>query len=384
MAQAGVVIVGGGQAGYQTAASLRSEGFDGPITLVGSEPGVPYQRPPLSKALLLGKTDAERALLRPASWYSDHQIGLIVDTQVESIDRLARFVRTSAGSAIPYDYLVLATGARNRELPIAGVLYLRTLEESLRVKERLGTADTLLIVGGGFIGLEVAAAARALGKRVTVREAGARLMARAVCPEISEYFRVTHEANGVEVVLNASGDLPQADLIVAGIGVRPNTELAERAGLAVGNGIRVNEHLQTDDPSIYAIGDCAEYPNPFAGGLARLESVQNAVDQALCVARAIVGKPEPYRAVPWFWTEQFDIRMQMAGIGQGADRIVARGNPASRKWSALYFKADRLIAADSINRPAEHLTVRKLLAAGVSPTIAQAADESFDLKSLLA
>lgn len=383
MAHAGVVVVGAGQAGYQIAASLRAEGYDAPITLIGAERGLPYQRPPLSKALLVGKTDAERTPLRPAVWYSDHRIELISDTEVEWIDRASQSIRTSTGTVISYDRLVLATGARNRELPVPGAMYLRTLDEALRVKERIATAETVAVLGGGFIGLEVAAAARALGKRVTLLESAPRLMARAVCSEVSEYFRETHESNGVRICLSASGEIPDTDVLVAGIGVRPNTELAERSGLTVGNGIRVDEYLRTDDPNIYAIGDCAEYPNPFAGGLARLESVQNAVDQALCVARAIVGKPEPYRAVPWFWTEQFDIRMQMAGIGQGADQIVARGNPASRKWSAFYFRGGRFVSADSINRPAEHLTVRKLLAAGVSPTVEQAADESFDLKSLL-
>ena len=381
---AGVVIVGGGQAGYQTAASLRSEGYTEPIAIIGDEAGVPYQRPPLSKALLLGKQAPDRLALRPANWYVDRAVQWIPDTRVHSIDRSTRTVLAESGARFPYDYLVLATGARNRTLNTPGALYLRTLREGVALQERLQQASNVTVIGGGFIGLEVAAAARALGKTVAVYDTGPRVMARAVCPEVSQYFEHTHAAQGVSIHTNFSATPPPADLTLVGIGVIPNTDLAEMSGLAVANGIVTDSYLRTADPSIFAIGDCASYPNPFAaGGMVRLESVQNAVDQALCVARAIVGKPAPYRAVPWFWTEQFDIRMQMAGIGTGADRIVLRGSTSDRKFSAVYFKSGRLIAADSINQPAEHLAFRKLLDAGTPVTPEQAVDLSTDLKSLL-
>src|SRR5579863_6220298 len=284
---AGVVIVGGGQAGYQTAASLRTEGYDGPVFLIGEESQPPYQRPPLSKAFVLGKQDHAHVLLRPESYYPDHRIELLTRERVISIDRVARRVRLQSGTEVGYDTLVLAPGARNRPLPVAGatlegVRYLRTLTEAVEIKQRLEQAQQVVVIGGGFIGLEVAASARTLGKAVTVMEALPRLMARVVAPAVSEFFRVSHAAQGVEVLLDAqvreirgtgSGKALEviledsatrpADVVVVGIGVEPNTELAEAAGLAVRNGISVNEFLRTEASDIYAIGDCAEYPNPF-------------------------------------------------------------------------------------------------------------------------
>ncbi len=252
----GVVIVGGGQGGYQAAASLRAEGYQEPITIFGEEPHLPYQRPPLSKGMLLGKQEERHAILRPAEFYQTQRIELVTGKRVESIHSLP-----------PHDWLILATGARNRELNVPGLLYLGTLHETVAVRQGLQEAKEIAVIGGGFIGLEVAAAARALGKEVTVYEAGPRLMGRVVAPLLSDYFREQHEARGVRVVLNAKVDLKslQADLIVCGIGVIPNDELAREAGLAVGNGIAVNEFLETSNPNIFAIGDCAEYPNPYAG-----------------------------------------------------------------------------------------------------------------------
>jgi 3-phenylpropionate/trans-cinnamate dioxygenase ferredoxin reductase subunit len=393
-----VVIIGGGQGGFQTAASLRAEGYQERITLIADEPGVPYQRPPLSKGFLLGKQEQRHAELRPAAFYETQRITLIT-ARATAIDRDLRRVALDSGEHVEYDTLVLATGARNRLLSHEGVahqhvLYLRTLGEATEIRQRLAAANDVVVIGGGFIGLEVAAAARTLSKQVTVIEGQSRLMARVVAPVVSEYFRSQHEAKGVDVILNAklSGINDQevllgerirrpADLVIAGIGVVPNIELAREAGLPVGNGITVNEFLQTPDQRIFAIGDCAESPNKFAGALARLESVQNAVDQAASVARAIVGHGSPYRAVPWFWTDQYDIQLQMAGLPTGFDQVVTRGDPESRKFSVFYFRRGKLCAVDSVNRPADHLAARKLIGAHATVSPDQAKDESFDLKT---
>jgi len=392
-----VVIIGGGQGGFQVAASLRAEGYQERITLIGEEPGIPYQRPPLSKGFLLGKQEQRHAELRPPAFYETQNITLVTG-RAAAIDRASRRVTLNSGERIEYDTLVLATGARNRLLPHGNVLYLRTLVEATEIRQRLTSANDVVVIGGGFIGLEVAAAARSLNKQVTVIESQSRLMARVVAPVVSEYFRTQHEAKGVDVVLNAklSGINDEevllsertrrpADLVIAGIGVEPNVELARDAGLPVGNGITVNEYLQTADERVFAIGDCAESPNSYAssdaGALCRLESVQNAVDQAACVAKAIVGKRAPYGAVPWFWTDQYDIHLQMAGLPTGFDQVVTRGDPESRKFSVFYYRAGKLCAVDSVNRPADHLAARKLIGARATLRPDQAMDESFDLKT---
>jgi len=391
-----VVIIGGGQGGFQTAASLRAEGYQERITLIGDEAGVPYQRPPLSQGFLLGKQEQRHAELRPAAFYQTQNIDLVSGKRVTAIDRVARRVTLDSGEQIEYDTLVLATGARNRLLPHQNILYLRTLGAAAEIRQRLAAAEDVVVIGGGFIGLEVAAAARTLNKQVTVIEGQERLMARVVAPVVSEYFRGQHENKGVDVLLNAAlerigekevllreGMRRPADLVIAGIGVVPNLELARDAGLPVGNGIMVDEYLQTPDERIFAIGDCAESPNPFTGALARLESVQNAVDQAASVAKTIVGRGAPYTAVPWFWTDQYDIHLQMAGLPAGFDQVVTRGDPGSRKFSVFYFREERLCAVDSINRPADHLSARKLIGARTTLSPDQAKDESFDLKAAL-
>jgi 3-phenylpropionate/trans-cinnamate dioxygenase ferredoxin reductase subunit len=388
-----VVIIGGGQGGFQTAASLRAEGYQERITLIGDEPGVPYQRPPLSKGFLLGKQEQRHAELRPAPFYETQRIDLLTG-RVNAIDRAARRVTLDSGEQVEYDTLVLATGARNRLLPHENVLHLRTLREAAEIRQRLAVANDVVVIGGGFIGLEVAAAARTLGKQVTVVEGQPRLMARVVAPVVSEYFRGQHEAKGVDVLLNAKlagitenevllGERTRrpADLVIAGIGVVPNMELARDAGLPVGNGITVDEYLRTPDERIFAIGDCAESPSMFVEDLCRLESVQNAVDQAACVAKAIVGHRAPYGAVPWFWTDQYDIHLQMAGLPAGFDQLVTRGDPETRKFSVFYYRAGKLCAVDSVNRPADHLAARKLIGAHVNVSPDQAKDEDFDLKA---
>ena len=379
-----VVIIGGGQGGFQTAASLRAEGYQERITLIGDEPGVPYQRPPLSKGYLLGKQDQRHTELRPAAFYETHRITLVT-ARATAIDRGARRVTLDSAEQIEYDTLVLATGARNRQLPLPDVFYLRTLAEAAELRQRLRDANDVTIIGGGFIGLEIAAAARTLGKQVTLIESSPRLMARVLAPVVSEYFQVQHAAQGVEILLNATFESAQrrADLVIAGIGVEPNLELARDSGLPVANGITVDANLRTADERIYAIGDCAEYPNSFAECSVRLESVQNAVDQAACVAKAIVGRAARYTAVPWFWTDQYDIHLQMAGLPHGFDQVVSRGDPESRKFSVFYFREGGLRAVDSINRPAEHLAARKLIGARVKLSPDQARDESFDLKTVI-
>jgi 3-phenylpropionate/trans-cinnamate dioxygenase ferredoxin reductase subunit len=402
---AGTVIVGTGQAGFQTAASLREEGYQEPVTIIGEEPHIPYQRPPLSKAFPLGNQDLENIELRPAKFYKDHHIDLVAGKRVTAIDRAERHVRVASGSRVPYEKLVLAVGARNRNLPVKGaeldgVLYLRSLEEAVVIKERLKDAQEIVVVGGGFIGLELAAVACMLGKSVTVLEALPRLMPRVVAPVISEFYRELHASKGVKILCGSSvsqitgsggkvrsvalsdGAMYPADLVLVGIGVVPNVDLAGEAGLRIANGIAVNEYLETDAEDIYAIGDCAEHPCVFAGARIRLESVQNAADQAQCVAAAIAGRRNCYRALPWFWTDQFDVKLQMAGISQGHDRIVTRGNPETRKLSVFYFRESRLVAIDSINRPLDHMLGRKLLTAGVRLTPEEAGDEAVDLKKL--
>jgi 3-phenylpropionate/trans-cinnamate dioxygenase ferredoxin reductase component len=392
--QAGVVIVGGGQAGLEAAAALRTLGYDGTVTLICEEAHAPYQRPPLSKDFLTGKQEVDSVFLRALVYYEKHHIDLILGDPVSEINRGARLVHLAGGGTVAYEQLILAVGARNRPLPVPGaenVLYLRSLDEAVTLRQRLAEARRgMVVIGGGFIGLEVAAAGRSAGKPVTVIEAAPRLMARAVSPLLSDFFLDVHWTQGAEVVLNnavvevrgdgvtlTGGRRIDADVMVAGIGVVPNVELARDAGLAVDDGITVDEFLRTSDPDIFAIGDCAHHPR------ARLESVQNAVDQAKCVARAIMGNPAPYRDVPWFWTDQYEIRFQMAGLAAGYDQSVLRGRIENRKFSVFYFKSGGLLAVDSVNRFGDHIAARKMLAAGTALTPEQAGDETVDLKKLI-
>jgi 3-phenylpropionate/trans-cinnamate dioxygenase ferredoxin reductase subunit len=348
----GVVIAGAGQAGFQAAASLRAGGYSLPITLIGEEPHLPYQRPPLSKEFLLGKHAIEKAELRPRAFYETHRIDLRLSERVVAIDRAGRTVRLESGASIPYDKLIVATGARVRRLPVEGALYLRGRDDAVAIKDRLEEARTVTIVGGGFIGLEVAAAASTLGKQVTVIEAQPRLMARSVAPLISDFYRELHESHGVVIRLGEQA-IPVADLVVVGIGVIPNDELIR----ASPGESKADPFLQIGDENVYAIGDCAKH------GDVRLESVQNAVDQAKYVAAHITGATSaPYKAVPWFWTHQYDVMLQMAGLSAGFDRVETRGDVAARKFSVYYYADGKLLAVDSINSPADHIRARKDLA----------------------
>jgi 3-phenylpropionate/trans-cinnamate dioxygenase ferredoxin reductase component len=402
----GVVIVGAGQAGYQCAESLRLEGYEGKITLIGDEPHIPYQRPPLSKDYLLGKTDAERIQYRPMEFYEQSPVELLLDVRVQSLDPGAKSLILSNGKTLSYEALILATGARVRKLEIPGaslarVFYLRTLKDVDDIGARLETAERVIVIGAGFIGLEFASVASKLGKQVQVLEAMDRVMARVVEPELSEFFTQLHKEHGVEIICGAQADelvgengevmgvktldgrLLAADLVVVGIGVHPNQELAADAGLAVGNGIIVDEFGRTSSADIYACGDCASYEHPFAGQAVRLESVQNAGDQARAVASKIAGKDKPYVAVPWFWSDQYDVKLQMAGLTIGCDSHVVRGDIESGHFSLFHYKKDRLRAVEAISAPRDYIVGRMLLEKNILPTKQQAADVDFNLKSLM-
>ncbi|MBB4686683.1 NAD(P)/FAD-dependent oxidoreductase [Amycolatopsis jiangsuensis] len=396
-----VLVVGAGQSGFQTAASLRDKGFTGQVVLIGDEPGVPYQRPPLSKAYLEGTAGDEQLRLRPEDFFAEKDIRL-VPGRVAAVDRAAARVRLEDGTELAYDHLVLATGARNRTLPVPGadlegVLMLRTRDDADRLRESLEAAKDVVVIGGGFIGLEFAAHA---GRPVTVVEAQDRLLARVASPEISEFFAGHHREAGHTVLLGtgvtalhgegrvesvelSDGRRLPADLVVVAVGVLPETTLAEQAGLDVANGVVVDEHLRTGDPRIFAIGDCASFPCVQAGSVTRLESVQNAVDQARSVAAAITGAPAPYDSLPWFWTDQTGAKLQIAGILAAADRTVVTGDREAGKFSVLSFRDDVLIAVESVNRPPDHIAARRLFTAEPHPAYADLAADSFDLKAHL-
>ncbi len=401
----GIVIVGAGQAGLQLAASLREMGYQAPVHLLGEEPDLPYQRPPLSKAFLKGKAGEDTLLLKPPAFYDKASVAVRVNARATGIDRARKAVRLADGTAVSYDHLVLATGARNRRLPIEGaelrgVHYLRDWTEARALKAILGNARAIAVIGAGFIGLEFAAVAREAGSAVTVIDVAPRVMGRAVSPAISTHFEGLHRAMGIELRLAtttrrlvgvdgrvtgvelADGTLLPVDLVVVGIGVVPNCEIAQEAGLACDNGIRVDGTLATSDPDISAIGDCAAFPDSLDGRLVRLESVQNAVDQGKCVAARLArGTVQPYAAVPWFWTDQGATRLQMTGIAPATDVDVVRGDPKSGVFSIFRFLDGRLRVVESVNAPHDHLAARRLVAPGPGLTPEQAADVSFDLKA---
>src|SRR5580698_2156218 len=401
----GVVIVGAGHAGFQVAASLRQSGYKDRIVLINDEAHLPYQRPPLSKAYLKGEGRPDSLMFRPDKFYRDQNIELIGDRAV-SIDRGARRLLLASGAALDYGHLVLATGARNRLLDIPNanlkdVRYLRTLDESEALRQRIASGPRVVVIGAGFIGLEFAATARAKGLEVDVAELGARVMARAVTAEISQFFQDRHTAAGIRIHLGvqassieSDGDnvtgvslsdgrhLP-ADLVVVGVGVLPNIELADQAGLAVAAGIIVNEQLMTADRDISAIGDCALFASPRFGGSLRLESVQNASDQARCVAARLTGNAKAYDGLPWFWSDQGDDKLQIAGLTTGYDRVVVRGDREQRSFSAFCYKAGQLVGIESINRAGDHVFGRKILGLNRSIEPERAADLGFDLKAAL-
>src|SRR5450631_1146890 len=400
MTQGTVLIVGAGHAGFQLAASLRQHGFGERIGLINDEAHLPYQRPPLSKAYLKGGGGADSLMFRPDKFYRDQNIELIADRAV-SIDRGARRLLLASGASLDYGHLALATGARNRLLDIpnanlSDVRYLRTLDESEALRQRIASGQRVVVVGAGFIGLEFAATARAKGLEVDVIELGARVMARAVTAGISDYCQERHTAAGIRIHLGvqaarieSGGSLSDgrhvpADLVVVGVGVLPNVELAAEAGLPVAAGIIVDEQLLRSQPNISAIGDCALFSSPRFGGSLRLESVQNATDHARCVAARLTGDAKTYDGQPWFWSDQGEDKLQIAGLTTGYDRVVVRGDRGQRSFSAFCFKAGQLVGVESINRGSDHVFGRKILGMNRSIEPDQAADMSFDLKAALA
>ncbi|MEZ5957534.1 MAG: FAD-dependent oxidoreductase [Hyphomonadaceae bacterium] len=379
-----VIIIGAGQAGGETAQRLRQAGFEGEITLIGEEPVAPYQRPPLSKAYLKGDLDIDRLMLRPASVYSEEHIALLTKTRAVWIDRANRKVRIEGGRELPYDALILATGAKPRKLPLVGadldgVHLFRTAADVDGVRARFVSGAKLIVIGAGYIGLEVAAVARQCGLDVTVVETAVRPLARVTSPEVAGFFLDEHTRQGVRFVLGGQAavikgadsvtgvgltdgaELP-ADLVIAGIGVTPDIAIAEQCGLTVNNGIVTDRHCRTSDPNIFAIGDCAARPMAhYEGRIARLESVHNAVEGAKIVAAVLTGGKEHTEEAPWFWSDQYDLKLQIAGLFQGYDRIAFRGVMADRAFAAFYYKGEKLIAVDAVNRPAEYLGAKMLI-----------------------
>jgi 3-phenylpropionate/trans-cinnamate dioxygenase ferredoxin reductase subunit len=399
-----MVIIGAGQAGLQVAESLRAEGFGGPIALLAGEGLPPYQRPPLSKAWLHGELPEDRLFLRGAEALAAKKIDLRLGAVAQSIDPAEKIVRLSDGSTLAYAGLALATGARARRPPLpgvdlAGVFVLRDIFDARKIFRAMETAKNVVVIGGGFIGLEVAATARKRALPVVVVEAADRLMARAVTPRISAFFAGAHRAHGVDFLFGAevaalegrdgtvsgvvtrAGQRFPADLVILGVGAVANDELAAAAGLEVARGIVVDRSGRTSDPHIVAAGDCTVFRRED-GALLRLESVQNAVEQGKAAAAALLGREKPFLATPWFWSDQYDLKLQMAGLSQGHDACVERPG-GENAFTLFYYRDGRLIAADSVNRPGEHLLARKLLDAGVSPDPSQAADPAHDLRELL-
>ncbi|MGV0817345.1 NAD(P)/FAD-dependent oxidoreductase [Martelella sp. AMO21009] len=401
-----IVIVGGGQGGFAVAAKLRALKDERDITIVGAEQVPPYQRPPLSKKYLLGEMSFERLLFRPESWYGENAIELRLASFVERIDRDARRVVLQDGSAIEYGTLVLATGATPRVLPKAiggdldGVYVMRDKRDADRLAEAMRPGARLLVVGGGYVGLEAAAVARKFDVDVTVIEMADRILKRVAAPETADIMRAVHQAHGVHIRENcgltrlegddghvvravlADGTTLDVDMVVVGIGVAPNDQLAKDAGLAVGNGIAVDEFGRTSDPAIFAVGDCTELP--YKGGRIRLESVPNAVDQGDAVAAVIAGGDEPYVPEPWFWSDQYDVKLQIAGYSGGYDHTVVRQGAREGAASVWYFRGDTLLAVDAVNDARAYVCAKKLLAAGSNPSPDVIADPATDLKALAA
>ena len=397
-----IIIIGAGQAGAQAVATLRAEGFEGSLTLIGDEAYLPYQRPPLSKAYLAGDFARERLFLKPDAFYAEAACDLRLSVAAQAIDRRKKTLSLSDGTTLSYDRLLLTTGARVRKLPVpgaglAGVYYLRGIADVDALRQHFQAGTRLAVVGGGYIGLEVAAVAVKHGLKVTVIEAADRVMARAVSPEISAFYEKIHRANGVEFVFGAMAERfeggaraegvstnlgrVEADFILAGIGIVPNCELAQAAGLACDNGILVDEYGVTSDPDIFAAGDCTSHPG-FAGGRVRLESVQNAIDQAKHAALAALDKPMTYREVPWFWSDQYDLKLQIAGLARPGDARVLRGNPDSRKFSVFHLRDGVVAAVEAVNAAPDYIVGRRLIAARAIVAPERLADISVPAKSL--
>lgn len=387
-----IIAIGSSHAAIQFAVSLRQEGNTDDIIIIGSEPHLPYNRPPLSKTLLTGKTTLEKTLLRQQDFYDKFNIQLRLGETVEQISRQHHQITLNNGETLSYSKLALCTGADPIKLnlpgeQLKGIGYLRNYDDIQALEPYVESGKKAVVVGGGYIGLETAAALCKAGMEVTVIEGLDRVLQRVTAPEVSAFYTQAHEKRGVNIVTQAqavefigSNDHPEtiaavkcsdgkrypANLVVIGVGVRPNTALAEEAGLKVDNGIHINEYGQTTDPDIFALGDCTNFPCHLTNTRLRLESVPNAVEQAKSAAAYICDKEKPYQALPWFWSDQYDLKLQIAGINTGFDDIVITGNREDEKISAWYFAGDRLLAVDAINSPADFIKGKKLLSAGES------------------
>ena len=400
-----IVIVGAGHGGAHTAAQLRQLGFAGSIAMIGDEPEIPYERPPLSKDFLSGDKEFARMQIRPESFWADRNVTMLTSTRVDSVDPAGQTVTTEAGASIGYGDLVWATGGAPRQLScdghdLAGIHAIRTRADVEALKAEVGNANRIAIVGGGYIGLEAAAVLSKLGKQVTVLEAMDRVLARVAGPVLSHFYEAEHRAHGVTIrtgvtvsaisgesgrasgVVLADGEHIPADIVIVGIGIIAATAPLIRAGAAGSNGVDVDDHCRTSLPHVFAVGDCAAHANAFAGGdHIRLESVQNANDMATTVARLLTGNPKPYHAVPWFWSNQYDLRLQTVGLSTGYDATVLRGDPAARAFSVIYLKDRRIIALDCVNSVRDYVQGKALVEAGSRIDPAVLADLEIPLKT---
>ena len=398
-----VVIVGAGHAAVQAVDTLRRDGHTGPIVLVGDEPWLPYNRPPLSKKYLSGELERERLLLRSAQYYQQHRVETRLGVRVTAIDRASQRLRLGDGGELTYDKLLLCVGSKPRRLEVpghelAGIHCLRTIADVDAIRTDLAGARHLVVVGGGYIGLEAAACARQLGIEATVLEMADRPMARVVAPQVSAFYVQRHEREGVRIVCNASvtGFLGEgrvsavrcgerefpADVVIVGVGILPDVTLAAAAGLRCDNGVWVDEQCRTSDPNVYAAGDCTNHPSVRYGRRVRLESVDNAVEQAKTAAANICGKAARHEHVPWFWSDQYDVKLQIAGLCEGYDQTVVRGDPASGSFALYYFAGGELLAVDAINSMRDFMTGKKWLAERKRPDPALVGDPAVDLKSI--
>ncbi len=399
-----IVIVGAGQAAAQAIQTLQANEFDGKIALIGDEAYVPYERPPLSKGLLAGEIELEKLFFKKPAYFAEKGIDLRLKTSVTRIERAAKRLKLDDGSTLAYDQLLLATGARVRRISIpgadlSGVHYLRGIDDVLGIRAELAPGKRLVLVGAGYIGLEVAAVAQKLGTQVTVLEMMDRVMARVVAPAVSAFYDQVHRAAGVDIrlqtgvvafegdgrvtaVVTDKGDRVAADMVIVGIGVVPNVELAKDAGLAVDNGIVVDDCCRTSDSDIFAAGDVTNHPSALMGRNIRLESVQNAVSQGRAAALAMLGKPEPYNEVPWFWSDQYDLKLQIAGLSEPTDEAIVRGDPATRKFSVAYLRDGVFVAINTINMLKDFLPAKKLIAEKRVVDKTKLADPNVSLKEL--
>ena len=402
----GIVVIGAGQAASQLVASLRSEGYEAPITVVGDEAYPPYQRPPLSKKFLSGEMEEERLFIRPLEFYAQANATLILNTRATAVNLDAKQVTLSTGETLGYETLAFTTGSRVRKLTVPGadlpgIFYLRGIADVKAIQPHFEAGKRLVVVGGGYIGLETAAVAAKRGLEVTIVEAMERCLQRVTSQQISDFFQGVHRAAGVTIltstgvhgftqgpgdsliVQTANGEIA-ADLVVAGIGILPEQEVAQAAGLVCENGIVVDEYARASDPNVYAIGDCANHPNPLLGRRLRLESVQNAIDQAKAAALAVTGKPKVYAEVPWFWSDQYDLKLQIAGISAPGDEIVVRGDQEARKFAVFYLRDGHVAAVDAVNAVPEYMVGRQMIAQKKVIDPAQLADTAIPMKSLMA